>query len=101
MTILSGVLDATVFGCIAVGLVEVIKGFLPETVGSKAKETIALIVEAVVAVVGAVLVRTDGAAAVVITVIGTIALSQLFYTNVVALTKKLTEFLKSKVSKSN
>lgn len=101
MTILSGVLDAVVFGFIAVGLVEVIKGFLPETVGSKAKEIIALVVEAVVAVVGAILVHTDGAAAVVITVIGTIALSQLFYTNVVALIKKLTEFLKSKVSKSN
>lgn len=101
MSILSGLIGALVFSIVAVGLVEVIKGFLPETVGSKAKEVISLAVEVVVAVVGAILIKADGVAAVVLTAIGTVALSQLFYTNVVALIKKLTEFLKSKVAKSD
>lgn len=96
MTIFSGIVGAVVFATIAVGLVEVIKNFLPESLNSKIKAVISLAVEVIVAVVGGILIANDGAGAVVLTVIGTVALAQLFYTSIIALIQKLTKFLKSK-----
>lgn len=99
MTILSGLIGAVVFALVAVGLVEALKNFIPETVSAKAKAVVSLVVEIIVAVVGAFLIKNDGPGAIVLTVIGTIALSQLFYTNVVDVLRKLTAFLKSKSNK--
>lgn len=96
MTIISGLIGAVVFSAVAVGLVEVVKGFLPDTLSSKTKEVISLVIEVIVAIVGAVLIKADGAGAVVLTAIGTVAFAQLFYTSIVSLIKKLTAFLKSK-----
>lgn len=99
MTILSGLIGAVVFALVAVGLVEALKNFIPDTVTAKGKAVVSLVVEIVVAVVGAFLIKNDGPGAIVLTIIGTVALSQLFYTNVVAVLSKLTAFLKSKAGK--
>lgn len=99
MTIVSGIIGAVVFAAVAVGLVEVVKNFLPKDLNSKIKTVIAIVIEVVVAVVGAILIKNDGAGAVVITAIGTVALAQLFYEIIVNFINKLVEFLKSRVSK--
>lgn len=96
MSIFTGLVSAVIFAIIAVGLVEFVKNFLPTTLNSKIITLISLGVEVIVAVLGAVLVRNSGFEAIVVSIIGTISLSQLFYTVIVSLIKKLTELLQSK-----
>lgn len=96
MNIFAGLTSAVIFAIIAVGLVEVVRNFLPTTLSSKVVTLISLGVEVVVAVIGAVLVRNNGFEAIILSIIGTISFSQLFYTAIVSLIKKLTDFLQSK-----
>lgn len=91
------IFNAIVFAFVAVGVVELLKGFIPDTVGTKAKAIIALAVELVVAILGAFAFSGDATVvAKIATVVATVGIAQVGYETVVKLITKLTAFLKSK-----
>lgn len=93
------VFNAIAFSVVAVGVVELLKGFIPDTVGSKAKAIIALVVELVVAILGAFAFSGDATViAKIATVVATVGIAQVGYETVVKLITKLTAFLKSKIT---
>lgn len=98
--LLTTIFNVLISSFVAIGLVEVIKNFLPDSLNSKVKTIISLVVELIAA---AVYVAAFGAGTSVfikvITVIATVATSQLLYENVVSLLKKLTELISSKLHK--
>lgn len=96
---LNVILNSIIFAIIGVGLVEFLKGILPETLGFKAKVIIALVVELLVAIFGAWAFSGDATIiAKIATVVATVGIAQLGYETVVKFITKLTEFLKSKIS---
>lgn len=96
MSIFTGLLAALVLSIVSVGLIQVVKTFLPESTGTIAKALIALGIEVVIAAVGAFAIYRAGVVAVIVEVLATIAFSQLFFEVIVSLLDKLADFLKSK-----
>lgn len=99
---LSLIFNAIVFAIVGCGIVELVKNIPAiSNVGTIAKTIISLVIELIVAVLG-VLAFSDGTViAKIATVIATVGIAQIGYETVVKFIKKLTEFLKSKVTKSN
>lgn len=98
--LLTTIFNVLISSFVAIGLVEVIKNFLPESLNSKVKTIISLVVELIAAVVYVVAFGAGTSVFIkIITVVATVATSQLLYENVINLLKKLTELIKSKLSK--
>lgn len=100
MLLAASAVSVVIASFIAIGLVEVVKNFLPENMSSKVKAIIGIGVEAVVAVMFVISFGQGLTVfAKIATVISTIAVSQLLYENLVNLLKRLADYLKSKVKK--
>lgn len=102
MSAFAGISLAVVSSIIAVGLVQVVKQFLPEDASSKLKAGIALGIEVVIGLVAAIAqayFMGFNFFTFAMVLLATAALSQLFYDVIVALIAKLTSLIKSKTDK--
>lgn len=94
------VIGVTLAGITACGVTEFIKKFLPESWRTGWKITLVSGLVGVVAGVAYILMNPQENIKVsIVTVLGTIAASTLFYETVVKLIKKIEDFLKSKTNK--
>lgn len=84
---------------VSVGLVEVVKNFLPSTLNTIIKTIIGLVIELAIGILTVFVFDTSTIAAKIFEVIAIISISQLYYTTLVDLIRKLVTFLKSKVTK--
>lgn len=97
----NAIFSAVVYAAIAVGLVEVIKNFLPENFNSVAKTVLGVVIEVVVAVLGAFIFDANETLITKIAiVVAAVGLAQVFYATILSLLTKLKDFLKSKTSEN-
>lgn len=84
---------------VSVGLVEVVKNFLPDSLNTIVKTIIGLVIELAVGVLTVLVFDNTTVWAKIFEVVAIIAVSQLYYTTLVDLIRKLVAFLKSKITK--
>jgi len=91
-------LTAAVSTFLAVGLVDVIKVFLPETTKAQVKAIVAILVELAISIFTG-LIGGLTVVQLIFVVIATVAASQIFYNDIIKLFTSLISFIKSKISK--
>lgn len=96
---LNVVLPSIVYATVAVGIIEFLKNFFPETIKSKTKTFISLFVEIVVAVLGSVFFTESTALTKWAIGVASVGIAQFEYSTIVTFFKELTKLLKSIVSK--
>lgn len=84
---------------VSVGLVEVVKNFLPNTLNTLVKTIIGLVIELAIGTLTVFVFDSNTVAAKVFEIIAVISISQLYYTTLVDLIRKIVAFLKNKVTK--
>lgn len=84
---------------LAVGLIDVIKVFLPETTKPQIKAIVAILVELVISIFIGLFVSELKIVQLIFVAIATIATSQIFYNDVLKLFTSLISFIKSRISK--
>lgn len=100
MLLTVSVLNVIIASIIAIGLVEVVKNFLPDSLDSKIKTIIGIAIELAVAVVFVILLGGGVSIfAKIAVILATVSVSQLFYEVIIRLLNKLVDFLKSKANK--
>lgn len=99
---LSLIFNAIIFAIVGVGLVEFSKSLIPATanVSITTKTIISFVIEVVVAILGVLAFAEGTIVAKIATVVATVGIAQVGYETVVKFIKKLTEFLKSKITVS-
>lgn len=94
---LSVIITVLIAAFISVGLVDVVKNYLPEETGAKTKTTVSVIIAAIVGgLLGFVLDK--GVITIIAVVIGSIATANNGYNYLLSLIKKLKDYIEAKIA---